>query len=310
MSEFLPESVLLPSDGYSRALFFTGKGGVGKTTVSCATAIRLAECGYRTLLVTTDPAAHIGDVFEQPVGPEIQPVAGVPKLFAVRIDSKAATEEYKKSILEDARSRYSPDMLAALAEELESPCTEEMAAFDKFTQFLTDESFEVTVFDTAPTGHTLRLLQLPFDYSQQVGLMVATGQESVGLKDKTKARFEAIIAKLRDPLRTTFAFVVLLEYTPIVEAHRAKVDLEKAGIPTQLVIANRVLPAERCSHPFFKKRSAMQKRYLAQVSQKFGTPVLEMPLFDQEILGLPKIRQAAEVLLRDLPCQITSEAVR
>ena len=273
MSEFLPESVLLPSNHFSRALFFTGRGGVGKTTVSCAAAIRLADCGYRTLLVTTDPAAHIGDVFEQPVGPDIQPIAGVPELFAVRIDSKSATEEYKKSILEDTRSRYSPDMLAALAEELESPCTEEMAAFDKFSQFLTDESYQVTVFDTAPTGHTLRLLQLPFDYSQQVGLMVATAQESVGLKDKTKARFEAMIAKLRDPLRTTFAFVVYPEYTPIVEAYRAKLDLEKAGIPTQLVIANRVLPAERCTHPFFEN-AARCRRDTSPSFRRSCTPVL------------------------------------
>ncbi len=302
MNMFQPDKILLPVNGYSRALFFAGKGGVGKTTVSCATAVRLAECGYRTLLVTTDPAAHIGDVFEQPVTPEIQSVTGVPNLFAVRIDARNATEEYKKSILEDARFRYSPDMLATLAEELESPCTEEMAAFDKFSQFLVDDSYQITVFDTAPTGHTLRLLQLPFDYSRQVGLMVATGQESAGLKDKTKARFEAMIAKLRDPLRTSFAFVVYPEYTPIVEAHRAKLDLDKAGIPTQLVIANRVLPPERCSHPFFRKRSEMQKRYLAQIEEKFGVPLLEMPLFEQEIVGLPLVRQAAHTVLSNCGC--------
>jgi arsenite-transporting ATPase len=299
VSMFQPERILLPSNGYSRALFFAGKGGVGKTTVSSAVALRIAECGYRTLLVTTDPAAHIGEVFEQPVSDEIQPVRGVKNLFAVRIDPKAATEAYKRNIIEDARPRYSPEMLAALAEELESPCTEEMAAFDKFSQFLTDESFQITVFDTAPTGHTLRLLQLPFDYSAQVGLMVATNQESVGLKDKTKARFEAMIAKLRDPARTTFAFVVYPESTPVMEAYRAKLDLEKAGIRTQLVVANQVLPAERCSHPFFKKRSEMQKRYLGQIAEKFAVPMLEMPLFAQEVIGLQRVREAAESVLRD-----------
>lgn len=303
MSVLPPESLLLPSNGHSRTLFFAGKGGVGKTTVSAAAAMRLAECGLRTLLVTTDPAAHIGDVFEQPVGHEVQAVEGVPNLFAVRIDPKAATEDYKKSILDDARARYSPDMLRALAEELESPCTEEMAAFDKFTQVLTAESYQVTVFDTAPTGHTLRLLQLPFDYSQQVGLMVATTQQSVGLKDKTKARFEAMIAKLRDPARTTFVFVVYPEYTPIIEAHRAKLDLEKSGIRTQLVVANRLLPPERCSHPFFKKRSQMQKRYLAVIADKFGVPVLQLPLLEQEVVGLPRVRQAAQTLLNDCGCE-------
>jgi arsenite-transporting ATPase len=309
MNMFQPEKILLPSNGYSRALFFAGKGGVGKTTVSSVVALRLAECGYRTLLVTTDPAAHIGEVFEQSVTDQIQPVMGVDNLFAVRIDAKKATEEYKQSILEDARPRYSADMLAALAEELESPCTEEMAAFDKFSQFLTDESFKVTVFDTAPTGHTLRLLQLPFDYSQQVGLMVATNQESVGLKEKTKVRFEAMIAKLRDPARTTFAFVVYPESTPVIEAYRAKLDLEKAGITTQFIVANQVLPVERCSHPFFKKRSMMQRKHLAEIEEKFAVPILQMPLFEQEVIGLQRLRQAAESVLGDC-CIVESETGR
>lgn len=303
MNVFQPEKLLLPSDGNSRTLFFAGKGGVGKTTVSCATALRLAECGYRTLLVTTDPAAHIGNVFEQSIGNEIRPVEGVANLFAVRIDPKVATEEYKKAVIEEARPRYSPHMLAVLAEELESPCTEEIAAFDRFSQFLTDESFQATVFDTAPTGHTLRLLQLPFDYSKQVSLMVATGQESSALKDKTKARFETMIAKLRDPARTTFAFVVYPESTPIIEAYRAKLDLERAGIETRLVIANQVLPPERCLHPFFRKRSEMQKKYLAEISQKFAAPMLELPLFDEEIVGIPRVRQAAFNVLANCGCQ-------
>src|SRR5579875_319630 len=299
MTVFQPEKLLFPSNGYSRALFFAGKGGVGKTTVSSVVAMRLAECGYRTLLVTTDPAAHIGEGFEQPVTSDIRPIAGINTLFAVRIDAKAATEEYKKAVLEEARPRYSPEMLAALAEELESPCTEEIAAFDKFSQFLTDESFQITVFDTAPTGHTLRLLQLPFDYSQQVGLMVATSQESVGLKDKTRARFEAMIAKLRDPARTSFAFVVYPESTPVIEAYRAKLDLEKAGIPTQFVVANQVLPAERCSHPFFKKRSVMQEKHLHEIKEKFAVPILEMPLFEQEVIGIARLRQAGKAILDD-----------
>jgi arsenite-transporting ATPase len=302
MNVFQPDKVLLPSNGFSRSLFFAGKGGVGKTTVSCATALRLAECGYRTLLVTTDPAAHIGNVFEQPVDDQVRQISGVPNLFAVRVDPKAATEEYKKSVIEDARPRYSPEMLAALTEELESPCTEEIAAFDKFSQFLTDESYQVTVFDTAPTGHTLRLLQLPFDYSKQVALMVATGQESSALQDKTKARFERMITKLQDPARTTFAFVVYPESTPIVEAYRAKLDLEKAGISTRLVVANQVLPAERCSHPFFRKRSEMQKKYLAEIAEKFAAPMLEMPLFEQEVIGLERVRRAGRNVFADCSC--------
>ncbi len=199
-------------------------------------------------------------------------------------------------------------MLAALAEELESPCTEEIAAFDKFSQFLTNESFQITVFDTAPTGHTLRLLQLPFDYSQQVGLMVATNQESVGLKDNTKARFEAMIAKLRDPARTSFAFVVYPESTPVIEAYRVKLDLEKAGIPTQFVVANQVLPPERCSHPFFMKRSEMQKKHLNEIKEKFAVPILQMPLFEHEVIGMARLRQAGQAVLGDCcPVEVRGE---
>lgn len=296
-----PERLLLPSGG-PRAVFFAGKGGVGKTTVSCAVALRLAECGYRTLLVTTDPAAHIGNVLQQPVDNHIGPVRTVTGLWAVRVDPKAATEEYKRAILDDARPRYAPEMLAALAEELESPCTEEIAAFDKFSQFLADESFDVTIFDTAPTGHTLRLLQLPFDYAQQVGLMVVAGQESVGLKARTKARFEQMIAKLRDPDRTTFVLVAYPESTPIIEAYRASADLQKACIQTQLLVANQILPEERCTHPFFQKRRAMQMRRLAEMEEMFHLPILQMPLFEGEVMGLTRVRQAALALLPECGC--------
>ncbi len=302
-----PDRLLLPGNG-PRAIFVAGKGGVGKTTVSCAIALRLAECGYRTLLVTTDPAAHTGNVFQQPVTDHIRPVASVAGLWVVRVDPKAATEEYKRTTLEEARPRYAPEMLAALAEELESPCTEELAAFDKFSRFLTDESFDVTVFDTAPTGHTLRLLQLPFDYSQQVGLMVAAGQESVGLKEKTRARFERMIAKLQDPNRTTFVLVAYPESTPIVEAHRAAVDLQKAGIYTQLLVANQILPEERCTHPFFQKRRGMQMRRLAEMEAMFHLPILQMPLFEGEVVGLTRVRQAALALLPECGCALDVES--
>jgi arsenite-transporting ATPase len=122
----------LQPNGHRRTVFFAGKGGVGKTVASCITAVWLARQRYKTLLLTTDPAAHLGDVLDSPVGDEIAPVAGQPSLWAVKIDPKAAAETYKERILDDARQRGRPEStIKVMEEELNSPCTEEMAAFDK-----------------------------------------------------------------------------------------------------------------------------------------------------------------------------------
>ena len=261
--------LLTPRNGHARSIFFAGKGGVGKTSVSCAAAVHVARLGFRTLLLTTDPAAHIGQVLEQEVTDVPVAVHDVPRLWMARIDPKRATEEYKARILDDATRRYSADMLAAMREELESPCTEEMASFDKFTEYADGATYEVIVFDTAPTGHTLRLLTLPFDYSQQVELMVTTTKDGNALRTETRARFDRMIERLRDPQRTTFAFVLYPEFTPMVEAHRAMLDLKAAGIPTQLVVANQVIPADQTANPFFARRRNMQMGYLDEIETLF-----------------------------------------
>jgi arsenite-transporting ATPase len=292
----VPWRLLLPRNGKSKAIFFTGKGGVGKTSVSCLTAVRLAREGRKTLLLTTDPAAHTGEVLEAPVGIRPGPIPGVPNLWAARIDPKQATEEYKTRVLDEARARHSPEMLRALQEELESPCTEEIAAFDKFTEYADSDAWEAVVFDTAPTGHTLRLLELPFDYNQQVEMMVSTSGEGNALRAETRARFERIIARLRDPERTVFAFVVLPESTPVVEAHRASLDLAAAGIHTQLVVANQLIPAEQATNGFFGSRRRMQLHYLDEIDRRFGVPVLELPLLDEEVRGVAALDRAADVV--------------
>ncbi len=186
--------------------------------------------------------------------------------------------------------------MAALREELESPCTEEMAAFDKFTEYVDSDNYDVVVFDTAPTGHTLRLLELPFDYSQQVELMVATTRQSSDIRAMTQARFANIISRLRDPDRSVFVSVVYPESTPIIEAYRAMLDLRDTGIPTQLVVANQVIPEDQAVNSFFQRRRAMQLQYLGEIEKRFGVPVLVLPLLDQEIRGLPIVSRAEEML--------------
>jgi len=282
-----------PVHGKSKAVFFTGKGGVGKTTMACAAAYAAAARGLKTLLLTTDPASHIGQVLNQHVDDTIQSVEGVENLWAVMIDQEKAVLEYKARIIEEAKKKYSQDMLAAVREELESPCTEEMAAFDKFMWYVEQETYDVVIFDTAPTGHTLRLLELPFDYSDQIGLMVTTNASSAGAKSEVQKRFDHIIALMKDPERSVFVFVVYPESTPVVEAYRAMLDLRDAGIGTQLVIANQVLSREYCTNSYFKKRRAMQEKYLAEIKRRFGLPMAIMPLLETEIIGIDMVRRAA-----------------
>jgi len=275
----------------TKAIFFTGKGGVGKTSISCVAAVYIANKGFKTLIVTTDPAAHLGEVFGVRVGSE--PARIMDNLFAVMIDQEQAFKEYKERTLSEARGKYSEDMVAAMEEELNSPCTEEMAAFDKFVRFIEGKEYDVVVFDTAPTGHTLRLLDLPFDYAKQVELMVSTC-DSASVKRETQNRFREIISLLRDRDRAVFTFVLYPESTPIMESYRAMQDLKEAGIETQLVVANLVLPEEVCVNDFFRNRRRMQMKYLQVINEKFGLPVLRFPMMQDEIRGLERLKQAAQ----------------
>jgi arsenite-transporting ATPase len=286
---------LVPANGHGRTVFFAGKGGVGKTALSCVTAVWLARHGYHTLLLTTDPAAHLGDVLGEPVGDEVQPVSTVPNLWAVKIDPHAAGEEYKARILEDARQQGRPaEALQAMAEELDSPCTEEMAAFDRFIAYASAGEYDVLVFDTAPTGHTLRLLELPMDWSQQLQVKLYASAELSQADAAAKARFAQVIDMMRDPQRSTFAFVTYPEATPIMEAWRAAEELRTVGIPLGLVVANQVLPAEQCTTEYFCRRMMMQSRHLGEMRERFQVPILGAPLLPQEVKGLDVLQALGE----------------
>jgi arsenite-transporting ATPase len=283
--------------GRARTIFFAGKGGVGKTVVSCATAVWLAGQGHRTLLVTTDPAAHIGDVLGATVGPEPEPVAGVQGLWAARVDAKAAAAEYTERIIADAVARgRTPEAISAMREELDSPCTEEMAAFDRFIDLASRDTYDMTVFDTAPTGHTLRLLELPIDWSRQIDVKVFASVETSAADDVAKARFGRVIDMMRDPGQSTFAFVMYPEATPIVEAERAIHELGTVGIPLGLVVANMVLSEDVCQTPFARARYEMQQQYLGDIERRFKAPVLEVPLLETEIVGLDHVHDLVDRL--------------
>ncbi|GBE33192.1 arsenical pump-driving ATPase [bacterium BMS3Bbin05] len=286
------DALFLP-DGQTKAIFFTGKGGVGKTTISCIASLYIAQKGVKTLLVTTDPAAHIGEVLDVKVGSE--PAGITDNLYAVMIDQAEAFKEYKERILNEARGKYSEDMLAAMEEELNSPCTEEMAAFDKFVQFIESKDYEIVIFDTAPTGHTLRLLDLPFDYAKQVEMMVGAA-ENTEIKEATQNRFRDIIKIIKDKDRAVFSLVLYPESTPILESYRAMLDLKNAGIETQLVVANMILPEDVCVNDFFKNRRRMQLKYLREIKERFNLPVLRVSLMQEEIKGLELLKKSAGTL--------------
>ncbi|PKO12796.1 MAG: arsenic-transporting ATPase [Chloroflexi bacterium HGW-Chloroflexi-10] len=282
-------------NGQRRTVFFAGKGGVGKTIASCITAVWLARQGHKTLLLTTDPAAHLGDVLDSPVGDEIAAVPGQPNLWAVKIDPKAAAETYKERILEDARQRGRPESaIATMEEELNSPCTEEMAAFDKFIEYASQDQWQAVVFDTAPTGHTLRMLELPMDWSKQIDVKIFASVNASAADDVAKQRFGKVIEMMRDPEQSTFAFVMYPEATPIIEAYRAATELSSVGVHPGLVVANMVIPLEQADSDFTHARRTMQEKYLNEISERFHLPVAQIPLLPQEIKGLKMLAELGE----------------
>ncbi|MEI7989941.1 MAG: ArsA family ATPase [Chloroflexota bacterium] len=241
-------------------IFFSGKGGVGKTSMACVTAVRSADEGKRTLIVTTDPASNLADVFEQPIGHQIVPIQGIPNLWAMEIDSDRATEEYKERALAPLRAVFPPQIVQVMEEQMAGPCTTEVAAFDRFTDFLDDPNaagqvYDVVIFDTAPTGHTLRLLELPFEWSQSIETATeGSGQTCLGpaaaIQD-SKLKYERAIAVMRDAASTTFTFVLHPEAIAIKETKRAIAELGKLNIHTHQLIINSIIPPEERINPLF-----------------------------------------------------------
>lgn len=290
------KQLLVPQNGKRRAIFFAGKGGVGKTSVAAATSIWVAEQKYKTLILTTDPASHLNQVFEQEISGEPTAVNGETNLWAANIDTKKATEEYKEKILSEARQKYDKQRVSAIEEELDSPCTEEMATFEKFIDFATRKDFEVIIFDTAPTGHTLRLLELPVDWSKQIEIKTFTSTGETEVDKITKSRFKEVIDMMQDINQTTFSFVMYPESTPIEEAARAMEELLTIGVPTSLVVANFILPQSIITNDYLRQRKAMEEKYLAEMDKRFTAPIVKLPLLVDDLIGKEKLKIAGYML--------------
>lgn len=229
-------------------LFFTGKGGVGKTSISCATAIRLAEQGKRVLLVSTDPASNVGQVFGQVIGNTIQPIATVPGLSALEIDPQAAAQQYRARIVDPIKGVLPDDVVSNINEQLSGACTTEIAAFDEFTGLLTDASlltqFDHIIFDTAPTGHTIRLLQLPGAWSSFIDSN-PEGASCLGPMaglEKQREQYAHAVEALSDPARTRLVLVARLQKSTLQEVARTHLELAAIGLKNQYLVINGVLP--------------------------------------------------------------------
>jgi arsenite-transporting ATPase len=284
------DHILTPANG-TRYLFFTGKGGVGKSTIACAASVYLANRGFKTLIVTTDPASHLQYIFEQPVGSEPAPIEGVDGLYAVRIDQKRSLELYKQRILEAVKDK-DESTRKSVEEDLTSPCAEEMAAFERFMSFFDLPGYDVIIFDTAPTGHTLRLLELPVDWKGFIDIGTLTKETS-----ETSKSFEHIIEMMRNRDKSSFIFVLYPEYTPIMEAWRSANDLKKqVGIETACVAVNYLLPSGFGNNAFFNRRRAQQQKYLKDIQERFKVPMLLVPLLDKEPDGIKGLLELDEMI--------------
>src|SRR5674476_1171418 len=251
-----------------RFLFFTGKGGVGKTSIACATALELARLNKRVLLVSTDPASNVGQVFGIRIGNQITKVAEVPNLSALEIDPQAAAQAYRDRIVGPVRGVLPEAVVKDIEEQLSGACTTEIAAFDEFTALLTDgaltQDFDHIVFDTAPTGHTIRMLQLPGAWSGflEDGKGDASCLGPLAGLEKQRTQYKAAVDALADPQKTRLVLVARAQEATLNEAARTHGELAGIGLTRQYLVINGVFPASERVHDelaqaIFKREQAV-----------------------------------------------------
>jgi arsenite-transporting ATPase len=279
-----------------RFLFFTGKGGVGKTSVACATALTFARAGRRVLLVSTDPASNVGQVFGLPIGNSVTTIADVPGLSALEIDPEQAVEAYRERILAPVRGLLPEAELVGIAESLSGSCTTEIASFDEFTNLLADDSsygeFDHIIFDTAPTGHTIRLLQLPGSWTDF--LAAGKGDPSClgplsGL-EKHKQVYAKAVQALTDPARTRLVLVSRAQTSSLSEIERTYLELNQIGIGSGYVVVNGVLPDAAGDEELARALRAREASALAAIPRTVaGLPRDVLDLKPGNMVGIPAL---------------------
>ena len=293
----------------TRHLFFTGKGGVGKTSVACATALALAARGQRVLLVSTDPASNLDEVLATPLGSTPVAIAGAPGLFALNIDPEAAAQAYRERMVGPYRGVLPDAAIRSIEEQLSGACTVEIAAFDEFSKLLGDAGatadFDRIVFDTAPTGHTLRLLALPAAWTgfleDNVGgtsCLGPVGRQAGGVSTgplaglaAQQALYAASQAALVDATRTTLALVTRAERSALNEAERTRTELAAQGLTRQVLVVNGLFRATDRRDPVAVSLQARDEAALADMPAGLRALArLDLPLLPYGLVGLSALR--------------------
>ena len=309
-----------------RLLFFGGKGGVGKTTLACSFAVLSADRGDRTLLVSTDPAHSTSDIFEQRLGATPTPV--VDNLCALEIDPEQEVERYIAEVKEHMAGSIPPRLQAEVDRQMDiariSPGADESALFERFTKILKEDSerYARIIFDTAPTGHTLRLMSLPETMTTWITGLIANRQKvnmlgrmwrrvsgaAAGTAqdyddpvlealDRRKHRFEHARQIVTDAERTAFAFVLIPERLPILETGKAVRALDKYGIPVGGIFVNRVLPQD-AQGEFLQHRREREALYMRDIATQFTQHLLQhVPLLRTDVVGIDALRRMGGIIL-------------
>jgi arsenite-transporting ATPase len=279
----------------TKYLFYTGKGGVGKTSTACATAVNLADNGKKVLLISTDPASNLQDVFEMELNNKKVQIKEAPNLTIVNLDPLKSAEEYRESVIAPYRGKLSEVVIKNMEEQLSGSCTVEIAAFNEFSNFIADYSIEkeydYVIFDTAPTGHTLRMLQLPSAWSNFISESThgasCLGQLS-GLEER-KEIYKKAVNILADKEKTTLIIVTKPDSAPFIEAERASRELSDLGINNQIMIINGVLLGfdDAISEGLYHKQ---QKALASMPSGLKDKETYMVPLRAYNITGINNVR--------------------
>ncbi|MDO5851223.1 MAG: arsenical pump-driving ATPase GET3 [Methanobacteriaceae archaeon] len=299
-------------------IFIGGKGGVGKTTVSAATSLWCANQGKKTLIISTDPAHSLGDSFDRIIKHVPTPIKE--NLEAIEIDPDRAMDEYQARLQQQQKLSSEMQMLQGQMDMMSSsPGIDEVAAFDKFLQYMRTDEYDVVIFDTAPTGHTLRLLSFPEMMDSWMGKMIGMKKQLGSMAKKLKniipfmgddiddeqsmAELEEMkkqIKEARDVMsdhnRTSFKTVLIPEEMSIIESERAMDAMKKFDIYADSIIINQIQPDDQhCD--FCKSRRSIQEKRIQTIEDKFHDKhIAQIPLQAHEVRGIDQLEEISDIL--------------
>ena len=281
----------------TKYLFFTGKGGVGKTSTACATAVKLADKGKKVLLLSTDPASNLQDVFNIELSNKPTKIKEVQKLTVINLNPEESAREYRESVIAPYRGQLPEEIIKNMEEQLSGSCTIEIAAFNEFSNFITNneiqKDYDYVIFDTAPTGHTLRMLQLPSAWSNFIAESTHGASclgQLAGLEEKKEMYKDAVRTLAKGDL-TTLVLVSRPEFAPLKEAERSSFELSELGINNQILVINGVLesytPNDTMSVNLYHKQQEAMKNIPDRIAHVAAYTV---PLRAYNISGIENIR--------------------